>query len=80
MSCDESKLIDQLLPYLRNGSGEIQLLCGNRDCKVQGTVSVNWHKLKNPRYVRKACEKLVRQGWTCPDRPRCPDCSFWTFT
>lgn len=82
MRVKDSELVDNLLPFVRSFSGmaggggySFQLLCGNSRCYRQDTISANANTFRNERQRRKACLKLISQGWTFSDRPVCPECS-----
>lgn len=74
MTVDQA-LVDQLLPYVRNSGFAFELLCARARCYRKDTISAARHTLRTERARRKACEKLVAQGWRVIKRPLCPSCA-----
>jgi hypothetical protein len=80
-SMKSSATAESLMPYLRSFVGisktnlAFKLLCSTNGCYREDEISASRHALKSERHKLKAAERLVQQGWTCPEQPLCPDCS-----
>jgi hypothetical protein len=76
-----SETAESLAPFLRSFVGEsksnlaFKLLCSTNGCYREDEISASPHALKSAKHRLKAAERLVQQGWTCPEQPLCPDCS-----
>ena len=78
---EQGDVVERLLPYVRpyvgsagGGSYSFRVLCSVSTCHRLDTISGTRISLVGERQHRKACEKLVAQGWSCDELPLCPDC------
>jgi len=69
------KIVDYVRPFVGStGAGQysFQLLCGQ--CNRQDAVSSSKIKIDQLKFRKDAALRLIEQGWSFSDRPRCPEC------